>query len=78
MCKTLWCHLESDTECVTKLDPAAKGTPCALGKVRRSSLSVKFCPWHLYPEGLFLHRSLGLVKADCGRLLAHLEQNDNK
>ena len=33
MCKTLWCFLEGDNECVTKLDPAAKGTPCAPGKV---------------------------------------------
>jgi len=32
MCKTLWCFVEGDKECVTKLDPAAKGTPCAPGK----------------------------------------------
>eukprot|EP00795_Rhopilema_esculentum_P006001 gene6001-11369_t len=32
MCKTLWCFIESDNECVTKLDPAAKGTPCGPGK----------------------------------------------
>eukprot|EP00794_Sanderia_malayensis_P009892 gene9892-10905_t len=32
MCKSLWCQREGDDECVTKLDPAAKGTPCAPGK----------------------------------------------
>lgn len=32
LCKQLWCEIEGEDECVSKLDPAAKGTECDEGK----------------------------------------------
>lgn len=33
MCKQLWCDTEEESECVSKLDPAAKGSKCGKEKV---------------------------------------------
>ena len=42
MCQHLWCEIEEQEECVSKLDPAAKGTECGKGKVCVESLSTCF------------------------------------
>lgn len=35
MCSGLWCHVDGEKDCKTKLDPPMDGTECDTGKVGR-------------------------------------------
>lgn len=48
MCAGLWCLVEGDSSCKTKLDPPLDGTECGADKVE---LPERHTPVKLKPEG---------------------------
>lgn len=58
MCAGLWCLVEGDTSCKTKLDPPLDGTECGADKVIKTLSSSEFVFSSIVPGILFPRCSL--------------------